>query len=325
MKRLITLLAIIFFTGTVFSQIAVKQNEKDLPQKFINSKINKTAHFKKSIAATNTRWYNFGETMNTFYQNTSVLYGNNLFPDTTILVHYTSGYSGPWIHALGDVLDVKSGFFNDVSLHPGELAMSKLSTYTIDSIGILCYYERHLTDPNIVDTLRIEVSVNYSLPISYFVGSGINTNLGTDTVFLHRVSYAYLTNTLNIAGKKVYKFPLTAQFAADTLDNGFNYVEISTADLPTVLAGKYVATAVSFIPGYTWIPNIDTLTQKNRFFFVSYKEQDAMFPIYTKKDYNISYIVPQDVRYNSAGSWNGLFIPSLPIWELQQITDMNII
>ena len=58
------------------------------------------------------------------------------------------------------------------------------------------------------------------------------------------------------------------------------------------------------------MPNVDTLTQKNSFFFTSYKEQDGLFPLYTKKDFNISYIIPDDVRYNNASSWNGLFVPS---------------
>ena len=306
MKKLFTLIAIVFAASTIFGQVAIRPVEKDVPLKF-----NKIAPLKKGITATNTRWYNYAEAMDAFYQNTSKAYGNNLFPDTTILVDYgTNGYSGPWIHGLGDVLDVKSTFFNELSLYPGELAMNKLSTYTVDSIGILCIYSRGMNDPGIVDTLLIEVSVNATIPSYYFVASDINTNLGSDTVFIHGITYSYLTNTLGVAGKKTYKFPLTAQFSLDTLDNGFNYVEIATADLPTVTAGKFVATAISFIPGYTWVPNVDTLTQKNSFFFVSYKEQDGMFPIYSKKDFNISYLVPQDLRYNVAGTWNGLFIPS---------------
>jgi len=310
MKKIITLLVVIFFTGSLFSQVALNLPEKDIALKFQNAKINKT-FFKNGFKATNERWYNFGETMDIFYGNTSVLFGNNLFPDTTILVDYgTSGFSGPWIHMLGDVLDVKSSFFNDVTLHPGELAMGAQSTYNVDSIGILCYYERNMADPNIVDTLLIEVTVNNNLQTPYFAASGINTNLGADTVYVHLINYSQPTNTLNYTTKKQYKFPLTAQFFADSLDNGFHYVEVSTADLPTVTAGKYVATALSFIPGYTWVANVDTLTQKNRFFFVSFKEQEDMFPVYVKRDFNISYIIPQDVRYNDAGSWNGYFVPS---------------
>lgn len=310
MKKLITLFSVIFLAFSMQAQVLIQNGHTNVPQKIQHSKINKTT-LNKGTKASNERWYNFGETMDIFYGNTSDLNGNNLFPDTTILVNYgTSGYSGPWIHALTDVLDVKSSMFNDITLHPGELAMNAASTYTLDSIGILCYYERNMVNPAIVDTLLIEVTANATLPSYFFTASGINTNLGADTVFLHGISYDYMANTVGLPGKKTYKFPLTEQFYIDSLSNGLHYVEISTSDLTTVMPGKYVTTTVTFIPGYTWVANVDTLTSKNRFFFLSYKEQDGMFPIYLKKDYNISYIASQDLRYNVAGSWNGLFIPS---------------
>jgi len=310
MKKLFTLFVCVITVLAINAQNGVTVPGKDAPLKLDRQKLDKM-HPLKSHTKSNERWYNYGETMDAFYTNTSVLYGNNLFPDTTILVDYgTSGYSGPWIHMIGDALDVKSGFFNDLTLHPGELALTAQSTFTIDSIGVLGIYERNLNDPNVVDTLMIEVTVNNNLQTPYFVGSGINTNLGADTVFVNLLNYSYQANVLNYTSKKVYKFPMDAQFAADTLDNGFHYIEVSTADLPTVNAGKLVVTALSFIPGYQWVPNVDTLIQKNRFFFVSFKEQDAMFPVYVKRDFNISYLIPQDVRYNDAGTWNGYFVPS---------------
>lgn len=312
MKKLITLCAVVLMSAAVFGQVLQPTTQHDdASGKISNAKFEKLLPLKNAGKASNERWYNYGETMDIFYGNTSVLYGNNLFPDTTILVDYgTSGYSGPWIHMLGDVLDVREGLFNDVTIHPGELVMGPQSTFNVDSIGILCFYERNMADPNIVDTLLIEVAVNSNLSSPYFVNGGINTNLGSDTVFIQQIAYAQATNTLNISTKKIYKFPLTEQFYQDSLDNGFHYVEISTSDLPVVNAGKFVVTALSYIPGYTWTPNVDTLIQKNRFFFVSFKEQDEMFPIYQKKNFNISYIIPQDVRYNVAASWNGLFVPS---------------
>jgi len=312
MKKLITLFAIVFVTTHVMSQVSLSTPAKDCPKDFKTVKFEKQLPLKNASKASNERWYNFGETMDLFYGgNSSELYGNNLFPDSTILVNYgTSGYSGPWIHMLGDVLDVKSSFFNELTLHPGELAMDKLSTYKVDSIGILCFYERNLIDPLVVDTLLIEVSVNNNLSSPYFANSGINTNLGSDTVYIHQIAYGQATNTLNLSTKKQYKFPLTEQFFGDSLDNGLHYIEISTDDLPIVNAGRFVVTALSFIPGYDWTPNVDTLISKNRFFFLSFKEQEDMFPIYVKRDFNISYVIPQDVRYNNAASWNGLFIPS---------------
>ncbi|MDD3878110.1 MAG: T9SS type A sorting domain-containing protein [Bacteroidales bacterium] len=311
MKKIFTLLALVLFLNFAFGQALDIMNTNDNGIRFDKSKIQTPCS--KSSKSSTERWYNYGETMDLFHGETSELYGNNLFPDTTILVDYgTSGYSGPWIHAIGDMLDVKSIFFNDPFLHPGELALNAQSTYRLDSVGVLCIYERNMADPNVVDTLVIEVAVNHNFTTAYFSTStgNIPANLGTDTVFIKRVDYSYTTNALGIATKKTYKFPLTQQFWEDSLDWGGHYIEVATPDVPVVVAGSFVFASVSFIPGYTWNANVDTLTQKNRLFFLTYKEQDGMFPIYNKKDYNISYLIPQDVRYNVAGSWNGLYIPS---------------
>jgi hypothetical protein len=89
------------------------------------------------------------------------------------------------------------------------------------------------------------------------------------------------------------------------------------------VGGKLVIGNVTFKPGYTY-----TLTQQidataNTFFFTSYEENgDAggagTFMHYldcnfgsSACDYSESYILPQDVRYNMAGSWNYRFIPTL--------------
>lgn len=266
-----------------------------------------------------SRWYNYGETMDAYWNlnagTNSMLYGNNLFPDTTILVDYgTSGYSGPWIHNLGDVLDVSSAYFNDASIHPGELFLNNTTPYRVDSVGILFIYDRAMSNPAIVDTLIIEVGVNGNNTVqpTYSFGSTsqVSINLGTDTTMFKAIKYTQASNSMNYTGKKVYKIALDEAFYADSTADGLHYAEVSTADLPNVQAGKVVTMSARFKPGYTWIANYDTLENKNSMFFLTYKEQDQAFPLYTKRDYNASYIIPQDVRYNAAGTWNGLFIPS---------------
>jgi len=239
------------------------------------------------------------------------LNGNNLFPDSTILVNYgTSGYGGTWIHKLGDFLDVTSDMFNSQALHPGALNLDAASYYSLDSIEFYCIYERNLADPNIVDTLVFEVCVNHNPQQVYFGPGALPTNLGTDTVFFMHTPYSYQTNSLNLPNKQVYKVPLTHLTIGDSLPNGLHVIKLATTGLQTVNPGKYVFTAIGFVPGYTWVPNLDTITKKNRVLFISRKENDNQFPVYTKHDYNVSYIVPSDVRYNVAGSWNGYFIPS---------------
>jgi len=262
------------------------------------------------------RWYNFGGAMDAYNQGSGILYANNLFPDTTILVDYgTSGYSGPWIHKLADVLDVKSTFFNDASIFPGELNTTTdfLNYYSLDSIAVYFLYSRGLSDTSVVDTLLIEVAKSGSLPTSLFAGAAAATlvsNLNTDTVFFKDIPYTQATNSFPLAGKFSIKVPLTAAMEFDTLDNGLNYIAVPVTGLSNIPDANLVVSSVTYIPGFTWTPNVDTLDNFNALRFVSYKEIDGQFPNYTKRDWNSSYIVPQDVRYNNAGGWNGSFIPS---------------
>ncbi|MDD3877875.1 MAG: T9SS type A sorting domain-containing protein [Bacteroidales bacterium] len=266
----------------------------------------------KSPKSNFSRWYNYGETMDLFNGTTTpTLNGNYLFPDSTILVNYgTSGYSGTWIHKLGDLLDVTSDMFNNVVLHPGELNLDAASYYSLDSIEFWFIYERNMPDQNIVDTLVFEICTNNNLSTVYFGPGTLSTNLGTDTVYVKNIPYSYQTNSLNLPNKQIYKYPLTQATLGDSLSNGIHIAKIATTGMPTVNPGMLVFTSVGFIPGYTWVPNVDTIHKKNNVLFISRKERNNDYPVYTKNDYNISYIVPVDVRYNQAASWNGLYIPS---------------
>lgn len=311
MKKITLLLTVLFLSSVTFSQVEQIQNNfvKHGPTVVKNIDLKSLTPHSKGA----TRWYNYGETMDLMYGGgVSVLYGNILFPDSTILVEYTGGtYAGPWIHNILDVLDAHNYDFNDDIIYTNaELAIQNSSTYNIDSIAIYGIYARHTVD-SIVDTLEIEVAVNNTLPKYYFYNQAVNTNLASDTVWIHGIGYDYLTNVMTLTGKKTYKFPLTKQFYGDSLENGLHLIQISTADLPTVTAGKFVVASVQFIPGYTWTANVDSIASKNEFHFISFLENPGNWPIYTKRDFNISYIIPWDVRYNiNTLGWNGLSIPS---------------
>lgn len=292
--------------------------KKNLPVTFSQSKINKPSPVKsgKMLAGScKSRWYNYGETMNLWHQinvgDTSQLTGNNLFPDSTILVDYAGTFGPPWIHSLGDVLDVSSSVFNDINIYPNEnLFMTDAIGYTVDSIGFLFYYNRNMSDTTIVDTLLFEVDVVDTANWWFFAGGSVNTNLGVDTVSWIGMPYDYTTNTLSSNTKVIFKIPLTQQTYADSLANGFHYIEFPTAGLPTALPGQVAMTSVTFIPGYIWIANMDTLDKKNSIFFLTYNESPGNFLTYTKWDFNVSYIADIYVRYNNAGGWNGYYLPS---------------
>ena len=328
------LIAVLLISATVSAQHVSTVNEPKVPAGKENSQqLNMTAkfhqpqQFKSAAVANTTRWYNFGDAMNMYHNlylgDSSQLYGNYLFPDSTILVDYgTSGYGGTWIHMLGDILDVKSGYFNDVNIFtdPNELFLNATSTYYVDSLDFYFIYNRNIT--SVVDSMIFEVAVNNTLTTPYFccatsTGLSVAQNLGTDTVFIKNVPYTYTTNVLNLSGKKRYAFALDDALFADSSANGIHHIAFGTSNLAMIQAGKFPVVAVQFKPGYTWTANNDTLANMNSVRFISYKESPGTnpptsfgFPQYTKKDFNISYIVPQDVRYNQAGGWNGYFIPS---------------
>jgi hypothetical protein len=313
MKRFLLLTALCALVFNLHAQLNIIPDvSQDKTPAGINLPQQSPVHY--DAASTNkswlSRWYNYGETMELYHGVQSPWYGNFLFPDSTILVNYTSGYGSPWIHKLGDVLDVTSVMFNDATLHPNALTIDATTKYRLDSIHFHCMYDRNIANTSIVDTLLFEISVNDNLLPSYFAPGILSPNFTTDTVYMRRIPYTYLTNGLNLPNKKVIKVPLTAQTYADSLSNGIHIIKVGTDSVPVVNPGKSVVVSVMFIPGYTWVANTDIIDNKNSLLFVARKEKDNFFPHYTKRDFNVSYIIPSDVRYNYAGSWNANYIPS---------------
>jgi len=186
--------------------------------------------------------------------------------------------------------------------------------FNVDSVRFYFIYDRGLVDPSIVDTLIFNVAVGTTAPstVSFGATSAVATNLngGTAAVQFKYLAYDSIANQLKFTAKKTYKIALDESTLEDTIPGGIHFVEFSTADVPVANAGGYVYSAVGFKPGYTWEPNVDLLDDKNSVYFLSYKEQDGSYPQYTTGNLNVSYILPQDVRYNMAGSWNGYYIPS---------------
>lgn len=297
----------------VFVMAAVAQNTVNFPSnKVLNSNISKHVikHNPSQAKSTNSRWYCYGETMDMVVGDVGELNANILFPDSTIRVQYSDGLGGAWIHKLGEVFDPSCNYFNDPAYHNEELSLPKTSSYTLDSLEFLCFYMRGTKYPTAVDTMLIEISVN-SFPggFSYFgPTSAVSVNLGTDSTKFVDVLYKQSNNTFDYTNKVQFKVPLDAAFANDTLENGLNVIDI--APNITIPAGKHFYASYSFIPGYAWIPNVDSAAKVNTLRFISYDENPGLFPVYTKRDWNVSYILPQDVRYNAAGGWNGSYIPS---------------
>jgi hypothetical protein len=280
-------------------------------QQISKFKVHQTTSGAKS---TMSRWYNYGDAMDLFWGGIAEYSTNYLFPDSTMRVVYTGGVlGGTWIHKLGDVFDPTAYAFNDPSVFPGEMHLYKANNYVLDSIEVYGVYTRGHKTLYATDTLIVEVNIadfpGGTLGYSFFAPSSIvSFNLNTDTTMFIDLLYTQATNSFDYTPHSTFKIPLTAAVANDTLASGINVLKVATNLV--VLANKHAYVSVSFKPGYTWVPNVDSMAANNSFRLISMNEGPGNFPLYTKRDWNVSYIIPQDVRYNLAGGWNGSYIPS---------------
>lgn len=314
MKRTITLFAALLFSAAVFAQglqpgpVPSGDNLTkpfSAKQKMLEQNVNKTVK---------SRWYSYALTMDDVL-GTADFTWNNLFPDTTILVDYgTSGFSGPWIHSLGNMFDPVSTWFNDGAIYPTELKINKLMPYSVDSIAMNFLYDRNLS--GIVDTLRFQVAIDpvggtgINFPRGGWLGSQL-PHFGADTVWYKRIAFTPATNMLTATPKYSYDVLLNEAFFNDSLDDGSHLAEFATPQLSSVPADYKVGVFVTFHPGFTWVANVDTLANKNRVVFFSYEENgENTYPNYVKGEYNCSYIGTDDSHFISSASWFGRTIPT---------------
>jgi hypothetical protein len=277
----------------------------------------------KSVSSLGSRWYNYGDAVNCSYTGTnpgttSVLNGNYLFPDTSINAMFGTTKGTPWIHWLGDVFDPKSAYFNNATyanVNPA-IDIDKTKSYTIDSLMVAIGYTRH-TASAIVDSLIVEIGMVPAATATYvFYNSGsapdaIPANLGTDTVLFKGIQWSYTNKNLTATNKMRYAVALKV---ADTV-GGNHFISIATPTLAAFPANSLAVSSVSFKPGYTWVANHDTLDKtKNYINFLSNQENSgtSFGTKYTKRDWNVSYVIPNDVCYNTAttSGWNGFYVPS---------------
>lgn len=238
------------------------------------------------------------------------LNSNYLFPDSTVQGEFGTGnFSSVWIHHLGDILDVKSDMFTFID----GVDWGPTDAYQVDSMAIVYAYTRNVS---VVDTLVVTLLTNTvasNMPGLYFTGTTA-ANYSTDTLSFRGLNYSMTTNMITGSGRMTFKIPLDAADEAPT-----NYIEKAFA-IPggfNVAANRLLGCDIMFKPGYTWVSE-DHVDDLNAFLFASYEENGATtFPTFfdcnslsAACDYNTSFIVPQDVRYGTAGGWNSRFIPS---------------
>ena len=287
-----------------------------------STKIKASSKLLQKSNTSTSRWFDYGDAINNYYYNnvndSSVIMSYPFFPDSTLKYNFSNGLSNTF-HCIGNILQPTDTLFNNV-WYNDNLKLLPTSTYTVDSIATEFFYIRNIT--NVTDSLIIKVGVNPTATQSgnrqFVANVFFYDNFGDSLVKFKDVPYSSTKNEMGtILNSKRIAIALDSAFFADTTEYGSNIIMISTADLQMANAGSCVYTSMSFKPGFTWNLNSDTLNTKNYIRYFYYKEQknnhDNVVRYYRGDvkgvDYNRSYIVPTNIRYNNAATWNNKMYP----------------
>ena len=260
----------------------------------------KKAEQTKTISS---RWYSYAATIDDALGNIGDLSIAYFFPDTNVLVEYSSSAGKPWIHSAAIIVDPTSDWF-EVN---GEQRITDNDSYTLDSAVIFCGYSRN-TPSSVVDTLRFEfftTNDHQYFPEYMFTASWVQTNYGVDTLFFKGIKRTMLV--LNDPQKVIVDVLLHESDTTTT--NGWNIFQAGPATPLQVAAGECGGVTVKFIPGFTYNAN-DTLNSMGNYMLLASLEEngDDSYPSYTKRDWNTSQIVPSWAT-KAGSNWNDVYVP----------------
>lgn len=328
MKKIYLLLIVSFITfGMSFGQ-SVSAEKAPAAGKKLNKNIhlnpnqpNRFQNKNQADRAVQTNWVSYADAMKLYADelgSPSEINPNFLMADSTVQAPFGDGnggttYSSPYVHSLGEVLDVTSQY---IKTYNG-VFLDNTTSYTVDSMGVVYTYNR-VAGSTETDTLVVTYynnSTGANLPTYYF--TGMAADFGSDTVYFKAQKYLFASNKPDAVGSTTIKIPLTINDTA----NYFWATKIFGTSSFAVPAGKLLAVGVTYKPGkpYTLADTLDK--QVNSFTFASYEENGAStFPVYTycptpgtsaSCDRNVCSFVGTDVRYNLDPSpgWNGLYVP----------------
>jgi hypothetical protein len=263
-----------------------------------------------------SEWLDYQTGYEAYWAATSALFANNLFPDSTVLVQYSSGLGAPWIHQVGQVFDLKALPLAVQYSSP----FSQSESYVIDSVQIGLLYNRVNMNPNQFDTVIVQVVLpsasNLSGLLQFTATSTVSANLtgSLAPVIFPELEWSHSSNSTP-GVTSTYKIPIGDDFFADSTSNGLHFLSLA-ANIPVPVSMDSALQGVfsvnySFKPGYSWNLNSDTLgVSVNSLRFLSWElNGQGTYPGYLG-DMQTAYILPIEVRYNQAGGWNGRFIPS---------------
>lgn len=310
MKKLL-LSSMVFFSvlataQTQKTQMPASPGKQLSHNKQISYSSNRQQALSKTANTTGSEWFNvldFNELLSPGLQTFSAMH---LFPDSNIILGFATGnvpvYA--WIHKAGNYMDPSF-------MAQQNIITDKFATYTLDSVSVGYSYTRgsanSITDSLIIQVIAenhaLDYTVNNEFAYQDITYNQATNNTGTGITVLKRIAY-----------------PLTV---ADST-SFWGTIKVATPGIAPQTNSKKIGTVVSFKPGYTYTA-ADTLLDSHRTnaFFIISAEQNGdgggagtdptiySTPGDYTSDMNMSYIIPQDIRYNqNANGWNGYFIPT---------------
>ncbi len=242
-----------------------------------------------STKGTETAWFHQPSAFSDLYlgANFTDFYGFGVFPDSTMLYDGSGDGSHIFNHQMGIIMDPVSEVFQmDVNNWNVNTAM------TMDSVAIGISYSRN-TASTVVDTIVMQVQVNtWGWSITEADASWVQTVYGVSEMYIGAILHEPLSwdargnSDANVI--KTLKFPLTE---ADT--TGANLVALYEKAVTGVslAADEKAKVTFTFIPGYSWTPNVDSIQMYNELQFTSYGESSVGgFPFYAS-DMNSNHIL----------------------------------
>lgn len=234
-------------------------------------------------------------------------YTNPIFPDSNVLIAWTSSFSPPWLHAVCQTFDLSGGYLNSSGslFDPAVRPYSVNDTITVDSITIRGYYGR--PNVSVVDTAIIRiVAGNHG---NYKRAFNAST---TDSI----ISVVDDINRDNAGDSAIWtgKIILDSAFKSDSLSYGAHLFRIA----PNISMHSFdglLGVTVEFKPGNSYSQSSDTIFRNQNFINVVYSTPlgtGTSFPLgYTGNRERTSGSFSDDNTKYTAGTSFNYFLPPI--------------
>ena len=229
MKKLYALMAAMLMVSFSFGQIETKTFRQENVKLGAKPAFNKHSNASRNAAA--AQWIDYVDVVHAFFGADPDYAIGRVATDSNGLTFYSDGTSGHgFFFGWGQSYDFNHTIWSDVA-GEGEISMIGTNTYNIDSVAILCHYNRGAYVPSTaVDTLIVGITT--AIDEEGLVTLSINSGSTIITEY-YGVEYDPATGLQKNA--TLYKLPLTAEDVSNV--DGDGYIYASYYALPIDLTG----------------------------------------------------------------------------------------